>query len=320
MTSGLRPEIGPRRPLVARNLPDVAEHPQHRRAPLRLGQHRHEQHDQRRREGAVHAPAPRPVLAEEVIPEHDEHGREDHRLLGAHAERARDRRAPRPPADRAVQRQQQEQAAEALAALNDVGDGAGRQRVHDPDERDGERQRRRGVAEPRAQTIRRQRPADDAEEREPGRQVDQQVQRVIAGDVEPAKRMVEGEREVEDGTARRPRSRRRVQPLRRPERADARIVRDAREIVEDEGSAEAVRVGEDAGRDEIDGQQRDERRDGWLRTARGTRHWGDYSERGTPTSPARPRLSGRHVLSMTSVTPCGCSSASRDSRSPPSSR
>jgi len=83
---------------------------------------------------------------EEPVPRHDDQRRGDHRLLGRHAQRARDDGRDDPSrtvdrSDRSVEREEREQSHQRLCALDNVRDRAGLKRMDRPQQGDAQRQR-----------------------------------------------------------------------------------------------------------------------------------------------------------------------------------
>ena len=99
------------------------------------------------------------------------------------------------------------------------------------------------VAEPGSEPIQQQRPPDEPEERHAGEQVNGDVDQVITAGVQFAGRVVERERQVDDGASG-------VDDAVGPAQAvHVGVVHDSRRVVEQEGPAEAVGVGRDPARD-----------------------------------------------------------------------
>ena len=230
-------------------------------------QHQRYEHEPGGGQAGVESPAPMKRLPERrreeeaVIGQHH-HRRHGHDLFRAHAHRARGDRRRIPGArprrlrapNHAIEREQEEQPHQQLGPLHDVGDALGLQRVHDPDQRRRERHPWRRVAVPLTQAGTQQRAPYDPVQRQRRHDVDGQVEGVIAPDVQPAQRVVHGQGKVDDG----PRSHRAVgrrgqEARQRPELADARVSRNRAQVVEEEGAAQAVVVGPDAGKDQQNG-------------------------------------------------------------------
>ena len=108
----------------------------------------------------------------------------------------------------AVQAGEIEQARHRLEALGDVADALGLERVDDPEERHGEGQPGGLRVAGRACRAQEKRPPHDVEEQQPGQQVHEEVEHVVALHVVTAERVVERERETREGAV--PQARRTV--------------------------------------------------------------------------------------------------------------
>jgi hypothetical protein len=111
-----------------------------------------------------------------------------------------------------------------------------------PDQRD--REGRPSPAEAAAQKGAGQRAGQHAPEGEGGQDVDEDVERVIAADVQAVERVVDGQGQAHEGPAPGGSELRRGRHglPRRPERLDVRVLGDAGEVVENEGDGQAARV------------------------------------------------------------------------------
>ena len=206
------------------------------------------EHDPRAREAGVEAPARPDSLGdrpecEHAVVEHDEHGRDDDRLLaggarqtGEHCDRRPLRRRALERANARVHREQQAHGHHRLGALGRVVDDLARERVHRPDERDGQREAERAGRRrlPAAQPLRG--PPDDAEDQQRADEMQRDVHDVVARDVEAADRVVDREREIDQ----RPARERRVD-RRRQHRADVPQLADLR-VLDDGGSGRRRRT------------------------------------------------------------------------------
>ncbi len=138
-------------------------------------------------------PPPAPGRAEAarherpVVSQHQQRCR-DHHFLGRHPQQTGHHRyhqpRPRPRAlhraNEPVERQQVTQPHQRFRPLHHVGHRGGLQRVQCPHQRHRQRQRQGRRAKPPVQRRPHQRPAHDTEQRQPGQEVDTQVDRVIS--------------------------------------------------------------------------------------------------------------------------------------------
>ena len=196
---------------------------------------------------------------EDAIVEQDDQRSTDHDLLASHAEGARDGGGQKPPAwacglgpaQRAVQRQQQEQGHQQFRTLDDVGDAFGLQRVHLPNERNGHCQPCGGPVQSALELFEAECSAQQTEEHQCTRQMQGQVDRVVAADVQPAQGIVQRKRlalhrasfdgEIGGDKHGIPN---------RPPVMDMGIVADGIQVVENKWPAKAVVIGPDANGDD----------------------------------------------------------------------
>src|SRR5438132_1032 len=123
--------------------------------------------------------------------------------------------------------------------------------MDEPEKCDRRREPWPRLADLGAETLPCERPADERPEEEAVREMEHEIEGVIALDVEPAERVVDGEAQVDerapgDGAM----DRRQERHPRRPEMPDGRIPGDRLEVVEEERAVEAVGVRGDARADE----------------------------------------------------------------------
>src|ERR1039457_2465077 len=113
-----------------------------------------------------------------------------------------------------------------------------------PQQSRGKRQSRRRGTELRRQLRQKQSPPYQTEQRQRCKDVNGQIDSMVALDCQPTDGIVNGERKVHDWPPRgRDRIRRRRQDLRRSKLANGLVLDNRRGIVEDKRTVEAVRVG-----------------------------------------------------------------------------
>ncbi|OPY92343.1 MAG: hypothetical protein A4E73_01223 [Syntrophaceae bacterium PtaU1.Bin231] len=150
-----------------------------------------------------------------------------------------------PAADREVERQEEAEPHEGLAALDDIGDRLGLQGMECPEKRAGEGQGRRRVPVPVFQRAGQEGPSQNPEEAEGRRQVDEEIQQMVAPGIEAAHGVVQGEGEVHDRPACDADAEGRGQHLRKGRQTADRVVLDDVDlVVEDEGRGKGIGIGE----------------------------------------------------------------------------
>ena len=181
---------------------------------------------------------------EDAIVQQNHQRRRHHHRLAAHPQRTGGHGGRIPPttaprlgtADDAVQRQQVEQPHQRLAALDHVRHALGLQWVNGPDQ-GGDKREPIGLR-PGCRSIgyTRQRPAHHSEQGQRRQEMERQIERMIAPDVQLADRVVDGQREIDD----RPPSAEHL--AERPELPDALRFDDVFGVVEQKHTAEAADV------------------------------------------------------------------------------
>ena len=219
-------------------------------------------------EGHIIPPPPRPRGPERGRPkrpvvEQDEDRRGQHDLLRHHAQPAargrhggparRAGRVHRP--DEAIQGEQVAQAHQGLGPLAEVGDRAGEQRVHRPQQghKHAERPCHRAVAPDAA--GRAQRAAHHAQQQQGRADMDREVDRVVARHRRPGPGVVEGERQVQQRPAARGGAGRRQHRPEVRQVGEGGVFGDRRLVVEQQRHCQGVRVGQQDGAGEEAGRE-----------------------------------------------------------------
>jgi len=101
-------------------------------------------------------------------------------------------------AKRAIERQQIEERHQRLGSLCDVVHGFAVERMHDPQQCDGECQVGRPMAERRRYARQVERSPDEPEQHEAAQEMDRDVGDVVSRDVQAADRVVDRERQVDE--------------------------------------------------------------------------------------------------------------------------
>ena len=211
------------------------------------------------RQSHVHPPPPAPRLAERsgqecpIVQENDQGNRYGH-FLAACRKKACQYSPDRPAArmrrraatNGRVERPETEQPHHRLASLDDVGHRLGLQRVQAPDERHGQRQRRRCRSKTFPEAGQQERSANDSKKAESGQQVNRQIREVIMESVQAAGRIVDRQRKVHH----RPTVQER--PIGvfddediadRPKMADRIVLNDVVDVIEEQSAVKTVGIG-----------------------------------------------------------------------------